>query len=210
MLDLNRLTQKQHPVDELERPMPHQTAFRRTWDCIAATSRIHIMGNLTLHYQRNFKWQTDEKLPTLVNLVLVLLRLPGRMNSLSMRSKLSRLSAFAKPCVRISAHLAFSFTTFEFAKSRTLLHFQIFHQPLRLRDLTLYVMTSASSIMCRRSIVIPWLPMVYSISRMMAVRAASIPRVCSTSMMWLLRVSRPLTPLTPITAARLVPSTNRL
>ena len=48
------------------------------------------------------------------------------------------------------------------------------------------------------------------ISFMMQDLAASMPRVRSASMTWFVVVCVPLTPSTPITACRLVPSTTRL
>lgn len=69
---------------------------------------------------------------------------------------------------------------------------------------TLYVITSAKSIICRLSMLIPWLAIVYCISSIIHLLAASIPSVCSTSMTWLLFVLLPSTPGMPMTAKRFV------
>mmetsp|Transcript_25747 Transcript_25747/g.65467 ORF Transcript_25747/g.65467 Transcript_25747/m.65467 type:complete len:502 (-) Transcript_25747:932-2437(-) len=74
----------------------------------------------------------------------------------------------------------------------------------------LYVMQSASSPMWRSSMDMPCEPMVYWISLLMAVRAASMPRQRSTSATWLVTVWLPSTPAVAITRCRSVPSTSSM
>lgn len=76
------------------------------------------------------------------------------------------------------------------------------------RKHTLKVMQSASSMVCRTSMDMPCAPMVFWISVMMMVRAASMPRTFQVSMMSLVSVFRPCTPLVPNTFCKFVPSTN--
>mmetsp|Transcript_10484 Transcript_10484/g.29328 ORF Transcript_10484/g.29328 Transcript_10484/m.29328 type:complete len:298 (+) Transcript_10484:80-973(+) len=88
----------------------------------------------------------------------------------------------------------------------------IFAMPNRVIPSTspLYVITSARSIECRASMDMPCAFIVSLISLMMQDRAASMPSVRSASMTWLVVVCVPLTPSTPMTACRLIPSTTRL
>mmetsp|Transcript_52664 Transcript_52664/g.132467 ORF Transcript_52664/g.132467 Transcript_52664/m.132467 type:complete len:257 (+) Transcript_52664:841-1611(+) len=69
-------------------------------------------------------------------------------------------------------------------------------------------MQSARSMRWRLSTLTPCPFMVSLISLMMVVRAASMPRTFSISIMWLPVVWLPFTPSTPMTSARPYPSTN--